>query len=651
MPATIDELKVALRKAARAGDTVAAKRFADRIKSMKASTPKQEESVSVGERFAAIPRTLKQAGRVLDDTVRVGVDSLTMGLLDKYASNPEEERAKTSQAEERLSQGAGGEWTPMGIRVAGAALPAVAGVGLPSLAARTPGLLGAATRVGLSAAEGGAWGAGNAFGHDEEDIVGPALTGTAFGAGGQLLGEGIGAAAGLLRKPNADRILADQIGDQGPAIQARIDADPDTLLGAEMGSRGARLARTAVNRSPEAEDVLVPAVERLRGTRADQVTEAYAGAGGIPPNSRLSEEDILENFNATRRDTADDLYQRAYQELYDMPKERVIRNVKKTTLEPDPQDPTKSISVTKTVPQHYTTDVPEGFYDILAQTERGRQAWTSAKKTVKDDEILGNIGGDLKRLDETKKFADGKRKAAQRSGDNNEARLWGNLANRIKDRLESLPYESARAYAQQTMKGREAIERGTSLAKRSPSLSLLGEAEQASAHPLLGQPQKQAFAQEKIRQGESSTSPTELMRRHRAAISPEANKAVFGAIESAKIDKAMSNAEIAERLHRATVGNSSTAKQLFDAAATAGLGYGAGSMFYGFGDPKSMGIGIALGLTRYGFNKKRAADIAEAYEQVAQRLAGRTVPRVDPRKHLVIGGSGPAALGNALLGE
>lgn len=189
--ATREQLEKALRNAHSAGDTTAAKRLANELKSMsQASALKPEPTAQ--EAFRELPWYL-QAAQAADDTARNFADTITFNQLNKLLPNPEAEAEKSEKARERAGSAKIGTDilalmapSKAASTVVGTALPAISGSGfLPSL-----------LRESLS---GGIVGGGQAAGEGNDPDAGM-LTGMVGGALGTTLGKVGSAGLGWLSK-------------------------------------------------------------------------------------------------------------------------------------------------------------------------------------------------------------------------------------------------------------------------------------------------------------------------------------------------------------------------------------------------------------------------------------------------------------------
>lgn len=176
--------------------------------------------MSAKQEFDALP-WYGQAAQAADDTMRFLANGMTLGYADKFAGymngeGTNAERQKTALAHERAgSAGTAAE-------IVGTMIPAGALAASPLSASRyVPSTLkGAAGLLGRSAAagvDGAMLGAVQATGYDTDPTTGAAI-GFAGGAGGNMIGEGIGAAldktAGLFNK-KPPTMTADQLKEAG----------------------------------------------------------------------------------------------------------------------------------------------------------------------------------------------------------------------------------------------------------------------------------------------------------------------------------------------------------------------------------------------------------------------------------------------------
>lgn len=236
--ATTDELKAALLKAHKAGDTRAADLIADLIKKQ-VLNPKQ----TVLEEYEAKPWYGK-LGTAVDDLARIGAEGASYGALDK-ALGPEEEK-RTKESWERA--GLAGYPAYIGGTVFS---PITRGIGAVAntvrpVASGIPAMLG---RLGVSAGEGAAQ-AGAQAAIQGEDILPRMATGAALSGGAHVGAKSAATAAkyvaGVLsnKAPDlfskafkagetggtvADSFLAGQRGKLPVAAQMKYDIDESNL--------------------------------------------------------------------------------------------------------------------------------------------------------------------------------------------------------------------------------------------------------------------------------------------------------------------------------------------------------------------------------------------------------------------------------------
>ena len=150
-----------------------------------------------------------------DDSVRSIANGMSLGFMDKFAGamggGVEAERAKSAEAKQRL--GSIGD----ALEIGGSMLPVSKLAKMGVTATRLPGMIGRG--VGL-AADGAAYGALNAAGHDQNIGTGAAV-GAAFGGAGQLAGKAVGAGVRYFKPPAA---TAEALEKTGEAAFKKADA-------------------------------------------------------------------------------------------------------------------------------------------------------------------------------------------------------------------------------------------------------------------------------------------------------------------------------------------------------------------------------------------------------------------------------------------
>lgn len=186
-----------------------------------------QPAASAKEEYDALPWYGK-AAQAADDTMRFLANGMTLGYADKFAGymngeGTDAERQKTARAHERAgSAGTAAE-------IVGTMIPAVTIAATPFSASRyVPSTLkGAAGLLGRSVAagvDGATLGAVQATGYDTDPMTGAAI-GFAGGAGGNLVGEGVGAAlnktAGLFTRPKQPSV--DELQKLGTAAFKQAD--------------------------------------------------------------------------------------------------------------------------------------------------------------------------------------------------------------------------------------------------------------------------------------------------------------------------------------------------------------------------------------------------------------------------------------------
>ncbi len=255
----------------------------------------------------------QQAGQAADDIVRATANGLTFGFADKLAGymggeGTAAERAKSADARRRAglaydaAQLAGGVRTALSAGNAGLTL-----LGRGGTSAMT-GPLGVAARTGLAATEGAGYGALDALGNDT-DLTYGALIGAGFGAGGNLIGEGIQSVSKVFRSP-AER--AQEYVSNAASMDALTPAGAQQRL-QELGPAATiadlgpnmRAQTSAIATTPGEGQLTVRNALNARGNEAGlRVTKAVDSAMGGRENVLSLADDIV----TRRKAIADPLY-------------------------------------------------------------------------------------------------------------------------------------------------------------------------------------------------------------------------------------------------------------------------------------------------------------------------------------------------------
>lgn len=255
----------------------------------------------------------QQIPQAADDIMRATANGLTFGFADKIAGylggeGTEAERKLSADAAERAglaynaAQLAGGVRTALSAGNAGLTL-----LGRGGTYAMT-GPLGVTARTGLAAVEGAGYGALDALGNDT-DLTSGSLIGAGFGAGANLIGEGVQAGVRAFRDPKAraqdyvarsagmDALTPDM------AAQRLQEIGPSgTLadLGPNMRAQTSAIATTPGEGQKIVRDTLISR-GKDSGTR---ITQAVDDAMGGRENVLSLADDII----ARRKEIADPLY-------------------------------------------------------------------------------------------------------------------------------------------------------------------------------------------------------------------------------------------------------------------------------------------------------------------------------------------------------
>jgi hypothetical protein len=207
----------------------------------------------------------------VDDSARMLANGATLGFADKFAgymneTGTEAERARSAAAKERL--GVRGD----ALEIGGSMLPATKLAKIGVTATRLPGMVGKYAGMAL---DGAGFGALNAAGHDQDIGTGAAL-GAGFGAGGQLIGKGLGSLMSAFKKapvgPNSEGLKQASQNAYAAADDAGLVFKPEAFtqtvddiaaLGREKGM-GGPLAQVTDKLYPKSKS-LVEALSDMQG--------------------------------------------------------------------------------------------------------------------------------------------------------------------------------------------------------------------------------------------------------------------------------------------------------------------------------------------------------------------------------------------------
>lgn len=539
----------------------------------------------------------------------------------------------------------------------GAVTPALGGVGLANLAARTPGFLGGAARTGLSALEGAGYGAtAAATDKDENTTAGSsALLGAAFGGGGGLLGETVGAgwrgARSLLGFGDDAAATVGKIAAKNPRARQQLEAlGPEGAVADVLGEEGKTLIRKAADKSPSARQILEDEFGERAARQPQNIIKSLEDAAEIAPDHRLTPDELVEQLREHRRPGIRQAYREAEEAGYKLPRETRARTIR------EPVPPGNAIleeGATNVTPQQYQTrvvedetEIPAFFADLLS-TPSGRRAWRKAAMDRADwRPTEGDIvDSDLWRLDATKKNLDGLASEAFRAGNRTKGTKLSQLAEALRNRMDGLldlpEYARARAKHAGMEEEISAIGRGADLAKTRYPPTLPREAIAAREGPrgsLLGKAQAQGYAHEKIGQLLGDKTLGAGINRFKSAMNQEGATAALGS-KADQVEEAVRRADIFRETHHAVKGGSPTSRNiaadimqllgpgnLTAGAVGAGLGLAQG---IASGDPSAWKTALT-GLTAYGiskgYNKLQMAKLEKLLPEIAQILVSRNIP-------------------------
>lgn len=199
----------------------------------------------------------------VDDSVRTLANGMSFGFADKLAgkmnaTGTEAERNRSTAAKERLGT------TGDAIEMLGMMAPTSRLAQMGVTATRLPGAVG---KYGGLLLDGAAMGAADAFGHDEDPAMG-AVSGGAFGAGGQLVGGLLGKVISPFKGSPEREVAAKFLKKEGVDLTAGQRTGNKNLRFAE-GEMGGSAATDFMEK--QGEQFTAAALKRV-GTKANRAT-------------------------------------------------------------------------------------------------------------------------------------------------------------------------------------------------------------------------------------------------------------------------------------------------------------------------------------------------------------------------------------------
>lgn len=609
--ATLDQLKNALVNAHNAGDTNAAKVLAAEI-------VKQQGGGSAPDIGAMLPETKissEQSGDPRYWGIRdQAIDTLTMGGSTKLgaagaglmnatigaikgegwnysdAYNKELERLRASQSayneENPISSGVG--------TAAGVALGVARG---PMWGSGVKGAIGTGAGYGFV---GGALQDASSI----EDRTINALTGAGTGAvigsvgygGGKLAGKGLEKADDLLsiwRAPPEVKAAAEfyKAADQavGPnnamSLNYRLaQLGPDSMNADILGTRGYGMGRNAANMSADARQTLQEAVAARKAGQNSRLASDVERTSGLPAGN-------TKNVEALKADAYDKVRPQINQAY------KAAREAGK--------------------------DVPLELFDNVITTPVGRKAFDQALQNVTSRAARDpSAGGNLAVLDEAKRLLDGWATQASRAGDPM-ASVYAETAKSLRGRMDNFlstggEYATARGLRQNAYKADEAFDLGAQLGGNRIPLGL-----PESVNKVLPNQRRyvaRAYGATKV---ENLLNKNSTEGAYNDLLTPQGRKAANAALgtkQAGLLGKALDREKLFNVTNREIVGNSTTARQLMEAAGYGGATTGVG-MLLGY-DPQTSGAAGLLAAAGRKFGPTLTAKlVTEQQRAVAPYLA------------------------------
>jgi len=487
-----------------------------------------------------------------------------------------------------------------------AVAPKIAGyLASPSKASEAANWL---TRAAVAGTEAGTMSALDAKGHDEATNPDAIASSAILGAGGHLVGETIGKtvdkASSWLREGRADPALqassrVSRAAKDAGVDSARIAAErarlgPDAIAADIMGPSGIRVAKTASNISPEARSIIEDQLSGRKSLQNIRVADVLTDAAGLPRGVRDTPEDLQRSLYEARKPAIDEAYNAARLAGYDLPR--------------------------------------EPFADII-DSDLGRPAYDRAGVNLRNRSVIAgrDVASELGRLDETQRSLMDTSQAAYQRGERNEGSIAGGMARALKQRLDDSmagpTYANARALARAQAAEQEAVQTGADLAGANlPSNLPRNAAPMRDEHAA---PLAQGYALQQSGNLLNRGSTEGALARMNTPLGREAAEAALGPEQVVDVVRQLEAERAFNQTNRELTGNSTTARQLAEMAATTGGGgiLGAAGAYATGYDPLTGGImGAAV-----------RPGLAGGKKLIERANAGRALARAPDEARLMMG--------------
>jgi len=462
--------------------------------------------------------------------------------------------------------------------------------------------LPAATAMGgvSGAALGGADAAVRSGGDAKETLKGAAwggVLGAVAPTAGKLIGSAVGSIANRVRGPGiqaptgAQRAIARAAGsDAIDDVAARLTDAGDAAMPMDLGPNLQRQAGALAATPGRGQEIIRSAVAQRQQGAGSRIMSALDDALGGPIDTLAAADDII----AKRSAAAKPLYDAAYKKP--VPFTRELEDLlKRPTI-------SKALSRAQTLAADEGIPSPQWFASIADDG-------TVAIKNVPD----------VRQLDLTKRALDDMINAAQRSGSNNEARIFTNLKEQLVKMVDdAVPeYAAARKAFSGPASILDAMEQGSTLFSRQTTpaqiLRDLGKMDKAQREAF----QQGARAQVADIMGTARNDALAARNAFSSGYNKEKLELVVGKERAGKLLRAIDNEALFTRTRDVVTGNSETAARI---AAQQEVGAGAKSPGL-FRNAANMRFGdVVAGLGDKVFGSMRTAAQDKLNEELARIL-------------------------------
>lgn len=485
------------------------------------------------------------------------------------------------------------------------------GLGITSMPVKGAGWKGAAETGAMYGAFGGATQDANTLSDRISNTGLGALVGTGIGAGGYGLGTLAAAGAkkagqvlGLLgadpqtkaaaqfweaaNKVSLPPNLLAQKSSYGPNLPnyeiARRALGPEAMPVDVLGKQGIALGRGAANMNPAARETIEGAVLGRKAGQNQRLASTLEKAAKLPIGNTKDVEALKAADKAARQPAITKAYEIAYAQGH---------------------------------------DVPIDYFDNVLSTQQGEAAFKEAVQNVwAREQVRGaKHGGNLAVIDEMKKILDSKANVAFRAGDTATGSMYADLSKNLRFQMDVVlaqpVYKQARALAEKAYKSGEAFDLGAELGKGRVGIGTPGKV--AKVDPQYRPNVAKAYAAKKTESLLNRQNTEGALNEFTSLLGRQASDAALGP-GAPLLAKQLQREKAYNVTTKELTGNSSTVRQLLEAAGTGVVTSALGSLA-GYDPTTSLTVGGLAALGRKAIPTIAQKLVTEHQRKVAPFLA------------------------------